>query len=208
MYLSAQLTTKNELNGIIFKLKRKYSNNYILSKLVKPSSSRDAQGSVEEIVTWDLYRFQAGSDASQIAWIQLSFPLGLIYPTAYSMRGVNTARCFCSQWKVFGIHEGDESTEAEWELLGENRSSESTYCRTLDRNNLCNDISVGTYTLRPMSSTQGFKHLRWVSAGGCSSYCSLVHLAVSGIDVYGRLSFLSYTKNKKRNQSRFLKLFV
>ena len=203
--LNALLITENKLNGIIYKLKRKYNNEYILSKLVKPLSSRNAQGSVNEVVTWDLYRYQAGYDALEKAWIQLSFPLGLIYPTAYSMRGVNTARCFCNQWKVYGIHEGDESTETNWELLGENRSSESTYCKIVDIYNYCNDTGVGTYT---MNSKKGFKHLRWMNDGSCGSSCGVKFLAVSAIDIYGKLSYLSYLSIKNHIQPRSLYLII
>ena len=187
--IDVPLVTKNELNGIIYKLKQK---NKISKKYIIPSASAINQKfSAHRLITWDTYVFQtAAGTETDLPWIQLSFPRGFIYPTAYSMRGTYekaAARQFATSWYVFGIHEGDENDESKWDLLAMNLSSESTFCNRVWHNGNCNDTRVGTFDLKPLTSYKGYRSLRWrlKTPSNAGSY----YFATSGIDVYGTLYF-------------------
>ena len=106
--------------------------------------------------------------------------------------------CFAKTWNVYGIFEGDENNEEKWDLLGTNNTSESTYCTTT-YNECCADNNIGTFTLKPMPSNKGYKHIRWRSeVASCSSGTS--HwFATSGIDVYGTLSSSPFKQDKNVN---------
>ena len=194
------LTTKNQLDGIISKLKNSgispIDDNYVV-----PSAKKDNQGSNKTLVLWDSLLYQAGNGAKIDSWVQLSFPKGLIYPTAYSMRGSYGSSwwpCFAKTRNVYGIFEGDENNEEKWDLLGTNNTSESTYCNSASSYEYCADNNIGTFTLKPMPSNKGYKHIRWrsevASCGGNFHY-----FATSGIDVYGTLSSSPSKQNKNAN---------
>ena len=161
--VEVQLTVQNELNGIISKLKQTYSDDEIIANYATPSSIHDITGNSKELITWEYFRYMAGAgSASNYPWIQLYFPNGYIYPTAYSMRGNTNTPCFCKEWNVYGIHEGDINTEGNWELLGQNDTSQSIYC-VKDSSSYCNDARVGTFTMKSMISNRGYKYIRWRS---------------------------------------------
>ena len=103
--------------------------------------------------------------------------------------------CFAKTWNVYGIFEGDENNEEKWDLLGTNNTSESTYCTTTNSFGCCIDNNIGTFTLKPMPSNLGYKHIRWRSEVG--SGCGSEHwFATSAIDVYGTLSSSPFKQGK------------
>jgi hypothetical protein len=185
--IEAPLVTENELNGIIYKLKNELKVNPINDGYVIPSAIRDNVGTPSILVNWDSLIYQAGpGSATNLPWIQLSFPKGYIFPTAYSMRGVyetNTGRTFAIEWNVYGIFEGDENSENKWELLVTNNNTESTYCNTL-YNSGYQDERVGTFTL-PKIPTKGYRHSRWREKTPNIAYYYFVS---SGLDIYGTYS--------------------
>lgn len=190
--VESPLVTPNELNGIIYKLKNDLKIDPIKGKHVVPSSIKDGIGTASILVNWDSLEYNAVGSETDLPWVQLSFPKGYIFPTAYSMRGVykdeNTGYIFATSWDVFGIKEGDEKDENKWELLATNTSSESTYCEKtfyfIFGGYFCQDNRTGTFTLKPIQSTEGFKHIRWrLKTSSCNDFA----FATSGIDVYGTL---------------------
>ena len=184
--VESPLVTENELNGIIYKLRNDLNVDPIKAKYVVPSSIKDCAGTASIIVNWDSSVYQAVGDSSNFPWIQLSFPKGYIFPTAYSMREVYrefSLFTFATSWDVFGIKEGYEKDENSWELLATNNLNESTYC-TGSSHFGCNDNRTGTFTLKQTKSAEGFKHLRWKLKTSCNDYYCF---ATSGIDVYGTL---------------------
>ena len=186
--VESPLVTPNELNGIIYKLKNDLKIDPIKGKHVVPSSIKDCIGTASILVNWDSLVYVAKGSATDLPWVQLSFPKGYIFPTAYSMRGVykeNSGYRFATSWDVFGIKEGEEKDENKWELLATNTSSESTYCNQLSSTGNCRDNKTGTFTLEPIQSTEGFKHLRWRM--NTTSFSNSYYFATSGIDVYGTL---------------------
>lgn len=193
--VNAPLVTKNALNGIIYKLKNEYKVDPIASNIVVPSSVNDFHGTCKTLVYWNESVFDAGDHIKYSnPWFQLSFPNGLIFPTAYSMRGVPGGYYFPSTWEVLGIPEGKENEESSWDLLATNSRSESTYCKTLSSDGTgCNDtINVGTFTLKQTS--KGYKHLRWRLK---TVFSGNPFFPSSGVDVYGVLSTsLNIFKNK------------
>ena len=196
--VEAQLTAKGELKGIIYKLKQKFDDEIIIRDYVYPSAFKDYPNLKNEtLVKWNYYQYMSGPGSqTNLPWIQLSFPNCFIFPTAYSLRGVNNgASCYSKSWDVYGIHDGDENKGKEsWELLGANDTSQSTYCVTTS--SYCNSLNIGSFTLKPMQSSVGFKHLRWVSreTAGCTNY----YMTTSAVDVYGTLSLSSILRKAKR----------
>lgn len=203
----APLVTENELNGIIYKLKTEFGIKPIEDEYVIPTSNGDSGwGVVDNIVNWDslVYTTASGS-SSNPPWVQLTFTKGYIFPNAYSMRGVytsSTAFNFANSWNVYGIHEGDESNDNKWDLLGVNDTSESTFCNTLHNKVYCDDSRVGTFTLKPMPSSVGYKAMRWKYK---TSPSNTYIFATSGIDVYGTLSISSSLKNNRKKASCYCK---
>jgi len=195
--VDAQLVTRNALNGIIYKLKNVYKVDPITSNIVVPSSVNDIKGTCKTLVYWNESLFDAGDDKLyKYPWFQLSFPSGLIFPTAYSMRGVSGGFYFPSTWEVFGIPEDKENDESSWDLLATNSRDESTYCKIIVGSG-CNDaVNVGTFTLKETS--KGYKHLRWrlktVYGNGNPYFPS------SGVDVYGVLVANSLHLRVKRSR--------
>lgn len=192
--ITVPLITTNELNGIIYELKNKYKIDPINDNYIIPSAVNDKQGTRTTIVTWSSYIYRAaGSNGDKNdAWVQLTFPRGYIFPTAYSMRGVYSTKsspCFAKSWDVYGIFDGDLNDESKWDLLGQNDTSQSIYCQYLLENR-CHDKRVGTFTLKPLPSIIGYKHLRWRARENCKSSCKY-SFATSGIDIYGKLSAFS-----------------
>ena len=112
-----------------------------------------------------------------------------------------TSWCFAKAWKVYGIHEGDEDKgENNWDLLGENDTSESTFCHGVTGG--CDDGSIGTFTLKPMQSTEGYKHIRFIMTEGAGA-CSIDCFTLGGIDVYGIITNAKTYKIVKKLKSVF-----
>ena len=189
------------MSEIINKLKTSYGvSDPISSNYVDPSAIGNA-GSIDTLIMWNSFYYFAGPSKS--AWFQLTFPYRFIYPSAYSMRGVydksNPNGCqYAKSWYVYGIHEGDEDDSNKWELLGINDTSQSLYCRVLVGSlEGCQDKNVGSFTLKPMKSQNGFRHIRWVTKETSHSY-----FGVSGLDVYGTLTTEIFLPKKRKYISR------
>ena len=209
--IDARLEVPNELNGIISKIKNVYKINPINDEYVIPSSSGGDVGNVNTVVLWDNYLHQTCVLSNAIAWIQLSFPKGYIYPNAYSMRGTyeeNNGRYFPLSWIIYGIYEGDIGNQNKWVKLGENNVSESTYCNNVLNGNTCQDKRVGTFVLNKPIPTRGYKYMRWVLKTSCVAAYNC--FAASGIDIYGILSNSSILYRKRltcrcsNNRSSFI----
>lgn len=184
--IEAPLVTWNMLNGIIYKLKNELMLDPIDNNLIIPSSIRSSSGNPSRLVYWNSYIYSAGAGSPlDLPWVQLSFPRGFFFPTAYSMRGVylndTFGYYFATEWNVYGIEEGAENDESKWHLLATNNNTESIYCNIVNNIGGCTDINVGTFTLKNMS-TNGYKHLRWRQKVSC---CDKYYFATSGLDIYG-----------------------
>ena len=206
--LDVPLTTKNALNGIIYTLNNTYKINPLKQKYVVPSSFGTAHGHLTSLVDWqDEYVAGQGSEENP-PWVQLTFPRGVIFPTAYSMRGVSSQYSFAKSWYVYGISKGDEFNKNNWRLLGENDTSQSTFCNILLGDG-CADTRTGTFELRTTFSNEGFRHLRFVAKEHSPS--DRYFFSTSGIDIYGKYIFSETihrgtlcVKNKYRpNQLQF-----
>ena len=104
------------------------------------------------------------------------------------MRGSSSGYSFSKSWDVYGIRNGDENNKNNWKLLGQNDTTQSTYCKTISSTNSgCKDGRTGTFSLSTSYLTEGFKHLRWV--GREFSPSDRLFFTTSGIDVYGTLVF-------------------
>ena len=155
---------------------------------------------VESIVLWntDFY----GTSFTTNAWIQLTFPKRYIFPTAYSLRG-SKGWVHAKSWNVYGIHEGDEEKgDSSWDLLGQNDSTQSPYCNQEAAECASND--VGTLTLKPMPSLQGYRSIRWMSTVDASSEHPT--FMTSGVDVYGILTKSKFNDISTRNAIKFYML--
>ena len=152
------------LKGIIYKLKNVFKiNDPISSNYVVPSSIGTRSGDIKSLVIWDDITY--GATNVQNSWVQLSFPNRFIFPTAYSLKeptnGRYSAWVFAREWKVYGIHEGEENEEGKWDLLGINDSSQTIFCRDVLASGHCvGGTDVGTFMLKPMPSNIGYRHMR------------------------------------------------
>lgn len=180
-----QKTNENELTGIIWKLKNEYNiSNPISSRLVVPSSSLVTQGKLSTLVLWDRTYLQV-METNNVSWVQLSFPNSLIFPSAYSLRGVMKndtvyPLCFSKAWNVFGILEKGKKKE----LISSNSVNESQYCAQSSGN--CYDLLVGSFDINKNISDKGYTAIRWETTelgGTCTKY----FFSASAIDVYGVL---------------------
>ena len=208
MTLPSTITVKpsgNQLKGIIDKLMNTYQiSDPVASNIVVPSSVGDyvnsAQANVKTIVLKDKEYY--GTTWGAGAWIQLTFPNRFIFPTAYSLKSTTGSWSYAKAWNVYGIHAGDENKDvSKWDLLGSNRTSESIYCNPADRNGRCTSTDVGTFTLKPMPSRIGYRHIRWVATEGCETNAESA-FATSGVDVYGSLSMIRII-NKQKTKNVF-----
>lgn len=194
------LAKKNELNGIIYLLKSNFSIDPIINSYVIPSASVSSS-STSSLVYWNVTNYQIRGSSRNLPWVQLSFPNRYIFPSAYSMRGVfqvNNRFSHAKSWNVYGIHEGAENNEEKWDLLATNNTSESTYCNLVDEDGYCEDNRTGTFTLKPLPSSRGYRSLRWKYKTGSPS--TNYYFSTSGLDVYGILSssqVLSLSKKGK-----------
>ena len=195
--LTVPFSDTGEHHGIINLLNKIYGVDLLAEKYVELSSSTYYTGNIETLVNHGTGFYQSKSDGSSI-YMQVSFLKGYIFPTGYTLKGANVDRHFSSSWYVYGIHEEDEDNDEKWELLGENDTSQSTYCRqTRSDGQCCYDESVGSFSLKPMRSSLGFKHLRWKTKASPSDTPAFV---TAGIDVYGTLS-LSKVKMRRNGKS-------
>ena len=102
--------------------------------------------------------------------------------------GIDSSTLF--KWKKQNL---DENKEENWDLLGENDTTQSTYCQTLGSNGGCCDDRVGSFSLKQMSIVKGYKHLRWKT----KEYVNTEAFITAGIDVYGTLSLSGIKRNGK-----------
>ena len=195
-YFNVQ-TQGNELKGIIYEIKEKYKiDNPVSAKIIEPKSIGASTGSLDSIVLWNEDVFS--TSVVENAWIQIGFPRRFIFPTAYSFRGPLSSNWrYAKAWNVYGIHEEDDDKSAsEWDLLGSNKTSESTYCVTLTSYEYCEDRRVGTFNLKPMKSSIGYRYIRWVATEGGGD--STGRWTISGLDVYGTLSSSNLNINDQK----------
>ena len=193
----------HELKGIIYKLKEVLGvKDPIASNYVIPSSvgDRDSSYNVKSLVLWNANFY--GTSYVANAWIQLTFPKRYIFPTAYSLKGYKNY-CHAKSWNVYGIHEGDENKDkSSWDLLGENDTTQSPYCNPPASG--CASDSVGTLTLKPLPSVQGYRSIRWMTTENSAS-CRPTFM-VSAVDVYGILTNVKFIDINIKNSNEFYML--
>ena len=191
--ISIPFINKSEHRGIIHALTQEYGVDLINENYVNLSSSTRYTGEIDTVVNHGTGHYQSmKSGDDKESFIQITFLKGFIFPTGYTLKGVRDGYSFSKSWCVFGIHEGDENQEKRWKTLAINDTSESTYCQTLSVYGNCIDDRVGSFQLKPMKITRGFKHLRWrpKELGGI--------FITAGIDIYGTLSNYQYIDTRNR----------
>ena len=211
MYLPLTVPFSNtgEHHGIINKLTKTYGVDLLAEKYVELSSSPRFTGEINTLVNHGTGHYQSKSDGSS-TYIQISFLKGYIFPTGYTLKGpTGSDYAFSKSWYVYGIHEDDEKNEEKWELLGENDTTQSTYCQKLYGGD-CKDDRVGSFSLKQMKTSLGYKFLRWKTKEGCSHGEAFI---TSGIDVYGTLSLNKIKAKRKsfcgcRNSQSYLFIIV
>ena len=107
-------------NGIISKIKNEVSSD-ILS-YVEPSAVNYnyIEGDTNTIVNWNNFIQVRGDEA----YLQIEFVHGYVYPTSYSIKGINRGVSFSREWELYGFNtENGEKT-----LLSSNKSEGSTFC--------------------------------------------------------------------------------
>ena len=176
-----------EHHGIINTLSKSYGIDLLGQNWVSLSSSEIYTGEINTLVNHGTGHYQSRDTSKKNTYIQVSFLKGFIFPTGYTLKGVKGGYSYSKSWYVYGIHEGDESDESKWDILGVNDTTQSTYCQKLYySNNNCDDDRVGSFSLKSMSSSRGYKHLRWKLK---EPNLDIVHAFITaGIDVYGTLS--------------------
>ena len=207
-------TSGDDLKGIIYEIKNKYHiANPIKSKIVVAKANGNTENTPDLTVLWDKNSWQSSS--LDYPWLQISFPKSLIVPTAYSIRGVIGAsggRCFATKWDVYGIYSDKENDNSTWIKLATNIYSETKFCNNFGIS-ACRDLSVGTYDLKTINSSKGFRYVRFVLKESSTHYeCVTNHyFATSGVDFYGTLytfyNHCSYSR-KQRNNIFFILLFI
>lgn len=182
----------NELKGLIYQLKKTYKiANPITANIVKPKSNGDRKGNINTLIMWNEEGYGNKKEAG--SWIQLSFPKSTLFPVAYSFKGPKSSSktwwCYTMEWSVFGCRDEDDSKDIDsWDLLGSNNSSETPYCQTPNSLGFCNNDSIGTFNLKSLISSTGYKHIRWVmTRGSPHANCQPSGFGIAGIDVYGTL---------------------
>lgn len=196
--ISIPLSNTGAHHGIINTLNKTYKVDLLSEKYVNLSSSGHNLGNINTLVNHETGLYRSKSDGSS-TYIQITFLKGYIFPTGYTLKGLNAPEAngywYCKSWYVHGIHEGDENIESRWNLLGENDTTQSTFCQTLYHNGACCDDSVGSFSLRKIPSIRGYKHLRWKLKEKFDACPSLYAFFTAGIDVYGTLSLRSTLGN-------------
>ena len=184
---SVPFSNTGEHHGIIHTLNKSYNIDLLGENYIKLSSTKVYTGEINTLVKHGTGHCQAEQGTGEKSiYIQVTFLKGFVFPTGYTIKGMAGGYTYPKSWYVYGIHEGDEEKkEEEWDLLGENDTTESTYCQKLHSSyNNCDDTRVGSFTLRKMPSSRGYKHMRWQTKSGGA-------FITAGIDVYGTLSMNS-----------------
>ena len=209
--VTAPFSDTGEHHGIINKLTKTFNIDVLNEKYVSLDSSPKYTGEITALVNHGTGHHQSKSDGIS-TYMQISFNKGYIFPTGYTLKGPSSgAFGYSKSWYVYGIHEGDQSDNEKWELLGENDTTQSTYCKTLRYDGECQDNRVGSFSLKQMKTLIGFKALRWVTKEGC---CNSNIFFSEGIDIYGTLSLIkSFKRTMKslchcRNNHNYLIIII
>ena len=172
-------------HGIFNILTKKFKIDLLAEKYVNLSLSTIYTGHLSALVNHGTDHCQSTSDGSS-TYIQISFLKGYIYPTGYTLKGL-VGYCFARSWNVYGIKEGDEENKEKWVILGSNDNTQSTYCNIVASDGNCANADVGSFALKPLKYTRGFKHMRWTST---EKSCFLT----TGLDIYGTLSLSQFIR--------------
>lgn len=191
--LSAPFSNTGDHHGVISRLNKAYNIDVLTKKYINVSSSPKHDGEIETVVNHGTGYYRSKSDGTS-TYIQISFLKGNIFPIGYTLKGNSGGWCFAKSWYVYGIRKGYEDKEDKWEILGENDSTQSTFCQKLNAGGYCDDDRVGYYSMKPINESLGFKHLRW-KLKEVSVSCMHVFLT-AGIDVYGILLLNDGNKRK------------
>ena len=200
-----QFSNTGEHHGIFYSLNNTNKIDLLGKKFISLSSSPSDRGNIEAIVNYRSNAYRAKTDGNSI-FVQITFLKGYIFPTGYTINAVSAYEGtfgmysdYSKSWYVYGIYEGDESNTQKWEKLGENDTTQSTYCQNI-LHDQCFDPRIGSYSLKELKTSKGFKHLRWQTKEGTA-------FLTAGIDVYGAFS-LSKLKNSlcrcRRQQNYFV----
>ena len=130
--LTVPFSDTGEHHGIINKLSKTYNIDLLGENYLSLSSSEYLSGDIKTLVNHGTGHYRSKSDGSN-TYIEITFIKGYIYPTGYSLKGARgSGFCFSKSWIVYGIYEGDENKEEKWEIIGENDTTQSTYCQTVN----------------------------------------------------------------------------
>jgi hypothetical protein len=172
-------------HGIINTLNKACEIDLLGENWVSLSSSEVYTGEISTLVNHGTGHFQSKDSSKSNTYIQVSFLKGYVFPTGYTLKGVKGLCSYSKSWYVYGIHEGDEGDESKWDTLGVNDTTQSTYCHMPNSRGYCDDDAVGSFSLKSMPSSRGYKHLRWKLKDPNDEYYAFI---TAGIDIYGTLS--------------------
>ena len=206
--IGATQRDNSSLSGIIYEIVNTYKiKDPISSKIVIPSASSNTDGNVRTLVLWDSFLWRTVKTIGVEPYFQLKFPKRYVIPTAYSLRGIlsETERCYTRKWVIYGFNKGEENDRSKWDVLAENTSDEHSFCGT---SIYCNTDEVYTYQMKPTS--KGYNYIRLTALeSSCGTRWNNVHLATSGVDIYGTLVKPSkITCRIKRSFNRMVILFI
>ena len=206
--ITVPFSDTGEHHGIFSKLRKTHKIDLLGKNYLNLSSSKYFDGEISTLINHGDGFYRSTSDGES-TYIQIAFLRGLIYPTGYTLRGREGTYHFAKSWYVYGIRDGDENNKERWEILGENDTTQSTYCALVSPGGGCIDNRVGSFSLKPMSSSSGYKYLRWTLKEGC---CNDSKFLTLGVDVYGTL-FLGPKKPRTclcycKNNNVYMFLFL
>ena len=181
------LSKGHNLKGIISILRDKY-NIYdpISENIIIPYSNLNKYYTAEELVIWEKSWASYFSNETIQVYLEFKFPKRHFFPTGYSFKSPNVNVYFQTEWIVYGYNEGEENAESLWDVL-EHRflTSDIPFCDKAE-STVCNQNSVGTFSLSNQHPKKGYRYIRWVPLKSTTEQGP--RLVSGGIDIYGTLS--------------------
>ena len=141
-------------SGIIQRIKNEVTD---IKSYVYPSyNGTFIEGKIDALVNW--------KDTLQVkdsgTYLQIEFKHGYVYPTSYSIKGINGNCCYQKEWILYGFN----ILEEEKTIIGENKSEGTTFCNSGKEG--CYSDNWATFSVKPVK--KAFKYFRMIPKGKCS----------------------------------------
>ena len=173
-------------NGIISAIRTKVGESNIASYVI-PTTNRP-QSDIENIVKWKAWRSAYYNDA----YLQIEFKDRYVYPTFYSLQGIE-GYPYAKEWYLYGFNDEDDL----FTLVSYNTSVGSTFCTGSEQ---CASDDWGTFQI--ITKVEPFRYFRLAIRTPSSSFPII---SLKGFEIFGLYSSKKETlsSNKKTRAYSF-----